>query len=183
DATLYMSLLAVYTILLYKLAGQEDIIVGTPIAARRHADLEAIIGMFVNTLAIRNYPSPEKTFHCYLKEVKERALAAFENQEYQFEDLVGKVSVRRDTSRNPIFDVMLNLLNQEDYSGEIPGKADREEDKYEHQTGTSKFDLNLTAVDLGKHLFFTLEYSTSLFKPGTIERFTGYFRKIFNTLS
>jgi NAD(P)-dependent dehydrogenase (short-subunit alcohol dehydrogenase family)/acyl carrier protein len=98
DATLYMSILAVYTILLYKLNGQEDIVVGTPIAARRHADLETIIGMFANTLALRNYPCAEKTFHQYLKEIKERTLAAFENQEYQFEALVEKVSVRRDTS-------------------------------------------------------------------------------------
>ncbi|MCP4149236.1 MAG: non-ribosomal peptide synthetase, partial [bacterium] len=111
-ATLYMTILSIFTILLSKLTGQEDIIVGTPTAGRRHADLEKITGMFVNTLAMRNYPGREKKFKDYLAEVKENTMQAFENQEYQFEDLVEKLSVKRDTGRNPIFDVMLNVLNQ-----------------------------------------------------------------------
>ncbi|MCP4150805.1 MAG: hypothetical protein GY757_23870, partial [bacterium] len=111
DITLYMTILSIFTILLSKLSGQEDIIVGTPTAGRRHADLESIIGMFVNTLAIRNYPEGTKTITEYLGEVKENTLQAFENQEYQFEELVDKLSLKRDTGRNPLFDVMFNLLN------------------------------------------------------------------------
>ncbi|MCP4151785.1 MAG: hypothetical protein GY757_28840, partial [bacterium] len=111
ETTLYMTILSIYTILLSKLSGQEDIIVGTPTAGRRHADLESIIGMFVNTLAIRNYPEGTKTITEYLGEVKENTLQAFENQEYQFEELVEKLSLKRDTGRNPLFDVMFNLLN------------------------------------------------------------------------
>ncbi len=186
NATLFMVVLSIFTILLSKLSGQEDIIVGTPIAARRHADLENIIGMFVNTLATRNYPSSEKKFNQFLEEIKWRTLEVFENQEYQFEDLVDKVSLRRDTSRNPIFDVMFNLLNQADYPGPIqdldepPGN---EPTAYPHRKGTSKFDLYLAAVDLGKRLFFNLEYCTRLFKPGTSERIIGYFKKIISSLS
>ncbi|MCP4117989.1 MAG: AMP-binding protein, partial [Desulfobacteraceae bacterium] len=112
EATLYMTILTIFTILLSKLGGQEDIIVGMPTAGRRHADLENIIGMFVNTLVMRNYPSGEKTCREFLKEIKKGTLQAFDNQEYQFEDLVDRLSVRRDTGRNPIFDVMFNLLNQ-----------------------------------------------------------------------
>ncbi|MCP4149528.1 MAG: AMP-binding protein, partial [bacterium] len=115
ETTLYMAILSIFTILLSKLSGQEDIIVGTPTAGRRHAQLEKIIGMFVNTLAMRNYPQGEKTFKAFLREVKENSLFAFENQEYQFEDLVDRLSLRRDTGRNPIFDVMFNLLNQAEY--------------------------------------------------------------------
>ena len=175
-ATLYMILLAVYTVLLSKLSGQEDIVVGTPIAARRHADLERIIGMFANTLVMRNYPSADKTFKTFLNEVKTRTLQAYENQEYQFEDLVEKISPPRDTGRNPIFDVMFNLLNREDYSSDIrPGD---EQDAYleTHQKGTAKFDLNLTAIDLGNRLLFNLEYCTKLFKPETIDKMIGYFK-------
>jgi amino acid adenylation domain-containing protein len=181
DVTLYMSILAVFNILLAKLSGQEDIIVGTPIAARRHNDLQSIIGMFVNTLAMRNFPSGNKSFNRFLTEVKQQTLAAYENQEYQFEDLVDKISVRRDTGRNPVFDVMFNLLNQSEYKGDISSISS--ENVYQHLKGTSKFDLNLTAVDYEKNLCFTLEYCTKLFKPGTIDRFIGYFKRILSLLS
>jgi len=81
--TLYMSLLSVFTILLSKLSGQEDIIVGSPIAARRHADLDNVVGMFVNTLAIRSNVSGDKRLIDYLRDIKENTLEAYENQEYQ----------------------------------------------------------------------------------------------------
>ena len=108
-ATLYMVLLALINILLSKLTSQEDIVVGTPIAGRRHVDLENIIGMFVNTLALRNFPAGDATFIQFLNQVKEQTFSAFENQDYQFEDLVEQASVNRDTSRNPIFDVLYTL--------------------------------------------------------------------------
>ncbi|MGD2086832.1 MAG: amino acid adenylation domain-containing protein [Candidatus Aminicenantes bacterium] len=178
DTTFYMVILSIYTILLSKLSGQEDIIVGTPIAARRHADLQPIIGMFVNTLAMRNFPSPGKRYKEFLKEVKMRTLEAYENQEYQFEDLVDKVSVRRDTGRNPIFDVMFNLLNQADYTNAIMQPREGNSLPYRHRKSTAKFDLNLTAFDLGNRFFFNLEYCTSLFKPNTIDKIIGYFSNI-----
>ncbi|KAF6560125.1 hypothetical protein G9G64_27010, partial [Paenibacillus sp. EKM207P] len=84
-STLYMVLLAAYSTLLHKYTGQEDIIVGTPIAGRPHAELGSLVGVFLNTLAIRNYPSGDKTFLDYLQEVKEHALSAYEHQEYPFE--------------------------------------------------------------------------------------------------
>ncbi|MBW7477864.1 non-ribosomal peptide synthetase, partial [Paenibacillus oenotherae] len=90
-ATLYMVLLAAYTTLLHRYTGQEDIVVGTPIAGRPHADLEKLIGMFVGTLALRTSPSGEKTFREYVEEVKEKTLEAFENQDYPFEELVEKL--------------------------------------------------------------------------------------------
>ncbi|HLP44714.1 MAG TPA: amino acid adenylation domain-containing protein, partial [Candidatus Kapabacteria bacterium] len=85
--TLYMVLLASYSIFLAKLSGREDIIIGTPVAGRRYADFEKIIGVFVNTLVLRMYPAGEKSFNEFLEEIKERTLEAFENQDYQYEDL------------------------------------------------------------------------------------------------
>jgi len=181
NVTLYMVLLAVFNILFSKLSGQEDIIIGMPVAARRHADLQFIVGMMVNTLAVRNFPSPGKTIKQFLEEVRQRTLRAYENQEYQFEDLVDKVSVRRDTSRNPIFDVMFNLLNQWGYTGEIPGAPDNV--RYEHQKAPSRFDIAFNGVDLGETIFFAFEYSTKLFTPHTIERFISYLKKIIAVLS
>ncbi|MCP4155146.1 MAG: amino acid adenylation domain-containing protein, partial [bacterium] len=176
DATLYMVVLALYTVLLFKLSGQEDIIVGTPIAARRHADLQNFIGMFVNTLGMRTFPAGNKTIDEFLVELKERVLGAFENQEYQFEDLVEKVSVQRNPGRNPLFDVMFNLLNQSESSRDVPEPLEQE--TYEHKKAVAKFDLVLTGVDMGEYLFFNLAYSTKLFKANTIERIIRYSKNI-----
>ncbi|NOQ28199.1 MAG: amino acid adenylation domain-containing protein, partial [Bacteroidales bacterium] len=176
--TLYMSLLSIFTILLSKLSGLEDIIVGSPIAARRHADLEDIVGMFVNTLAIRSDVSRDKRLIDYLQELKENTLEAYENQEYQFEDLIDKVVENRDASRNPIFDVMFNLLE-----GESQEIKDSSKEELIHNSGTSKFDLNLTALNLGSEIELNLEYSTNLFNPETIEQFIKYFKQIIKEIS
>ncbi|MCP5054102.1 MAG: hypothetical protein GY940_43445, partial [bacterium] len=121
-ATMFMVLLGIYTLFLAKLSSQEDIVVGTPIAARGHADLQQVIGMFVNTLAIRNHPPGDKSFKGFLNQVKERTLASFDNQDYLFEDLVENVTVRRDTSRNPLFDAMFMFHNIDDPSGKLPAE-------------------------------------------------------------
>lgn len=101
-----MVLLASYSAFLSKLSGQDDIIVGSPVVGRSQADVSRVIGMFVNTLALRTYPKGEKTFADYLNEVKETALSAFDAQDYPLEDLIGNVQVQRDTSRNPLFDAV-----------------------------------------------------------------------------
>ncbi|MGD2093077.1 MAG: amino acid adenylation domain-containing protein, partial [Candidatus Aminicenantes bacterium] len=173
--TLYMILLAIYYILLSKLSNQEDILVGTPTIGRRHADLEQIIGMFVNTLVLRNYLPGDKTYGAFLKEIKERTLQAFENQDYPYEELVEEVVISRDASRNPLFDTMFVLQNMEIPRIEIPGLKLTPD---EHRIETSKFDLTLTATEAEAGLQLIFEYSTCLFKKSTIERFTNYFKKV-----
>jgi amino acid adenylation domain-containing protein len=177
--TLYMILLAIYYIFLAKLSNQEDILVGTPTVGRRHADLQQIIGMFVNTLVLRNYPSGDKTYRGFIREIKQGSLQAFENQDYPYEELVEEVAITRDTSRNPLFDTMFVLENQGIPQLEIPGLK---LSPHEHQTGTSKFDLTLIGVELEEKMGFIFEYSTILFKTATIERFITYFRKIVSTV-
>jgi iturin family lipopeptide synthetase A len=173
--TLYIVLLAIYTVFLYKITGQEDIMVGSSAAGRRHADLERIFGMLLNTLVLRNYPSGKKRFIDFLAEVKEKALAAFENQEYLYEDLVEQLPINRDTSRNPLFDVMFEVQNTGDPTPRFPGL---EVIPYQFPIQTAQFDLMLTAVEAGKTIRFTLEYSTKLFKPQTIKRFIAYFMNV-----
>ncbi|MCP5052116.1 MAG: amino acid adenylation domain-containing protein, partial [bacterium] len=189
-STLFMTLLSFTTILLSKLSGQEDIVVGIPIAGRRHADIEKIIGMFVNTLPMRNYPGGEKTAREFLKEVKERTLRAFENQEYQFEDLVEKLPVERNTGRNPLFDVMFLLNNTAPGAAgeESPPPTAEEKEPLPESTVKSnidrvaKFDLTLAAVETGESLGVGFQYSTRLFKPGTIQRFMGYFKRLVSSI-
>jgi len=182
NITLYMALLAVFNLFFSKLSSQEDIIIGTPIAARRHVDLQKITGMMANTLTMRNYPSANKTLKAFLAEVKERTLQAFENQEYQFEELVDKLALERDTSRNPLFDVMFNLMNQWEFTDDIEKikAASRLNSKgpFEHKKAFGRFDVVFITLDLGKTIFFILEYSTRLFTEQTIERFIRYLKTL-----
>ena len=179
-STLFMVLTAIYTILLSKLSGQEDIIIGTPIAGRRHADLEKIIGMFVNTLSLKNTPAGDRTFREFIGDVKERTLMAFENQEYPFEELVEKLSVTRDIGRNPLFDVMFlfETMNTDGGGRGGSGGEDIETGENENIFQPAKFDLTLSAEERGVELFLSFQYCTKLFKKETIERFIIYFKKI-----
>jgi acyl transferase domain-containing protein/acyl carrier protein len=179
--TLYMILLAIYTIFLSRITGgQEDIVVGTGTAGRKHANLREIIGMFVNTLALRNYPGGGKTFKAFLKEVKERTLTAFENEDYPFEELVERVLPHRDWGRNPLVEAVLVLLNAGNRPGEMSGTETpgTEPELFKNETGTSKFDITLYGIEIGGRLFFAFEYCTKLFKKETIRRFIDYFKDI-----
>ncbi|MGE5343975.1 MAG: amino acid adenylation domain-containing protein [Candidatus Omnitrophota bacterium] len=179
--TLYMMILAIINMLLSKLSGQEDIVIGTPVAGRRHADLESVIGMFVNTLALRNFPAGNKRFGEFLSELKERTLEAFENQEYPFEDLVDHVVIHRDMSRNPLFDVMFTFQNMgrlqadwDDTLNAVPSvRAVRNK-----INPVSKFDLEITIWEQGNGLSGTFGYCTKLFKEETIKRFIVYFKHV-----
>jgi amino acid adenylation domain-containing protein/thioester reductase-like protein len=181
-ATLYMVLLAVFNVLLFRLSSQEDIIVGVPVAGRGHADLERIIGMFVNTLALRNYPEGSKSFREFINEVKERSVEALANQEYQFEDLVERVAVRRDAGRNPLFDVMFALQNFGTDSGGAAKKPGPRESAgsagHGFASGVARFDMTWGAVERGERLFLAVEYCTELFKRETVERFITFFNRI-----
>ncbi|WP_257126332.1 non-ribosomal peptide synthetase [Paenibacillus polymyxa] len=170
--TLYMVLLAAYTVLLHKYTGQDDLIVGTSIAGRTHGDTQPLIGMFVNTLALRNYPASEKTFLSYLEEVKETTLGAYEHQNYPFEELVDKVQVSRDLSRNPLFDTMFSLQNLEDKEFELEGLK---LSPYPSEYGTAKFDLSVDVTEENGGLECSFEFATALYKESTIRRLSTHF--------
>ncbi|MEB3130340.1 bacitracin non-ribosomal peptide synthetase BacA [Bacillus paralicheniformis] len=169
--TMYMLLLAGYTALLSKYTGQEDIIVGTPAAGRNHEDIQHLIGMFVNTLAIRNHPEGKKTFRHYLQEVKENTLQAYENQDYPFEELVEKVNIKRDMARNPLFDTMLVYHNTDVKPFEAEGLRSR---LVEIKRGISKFDITVTASEAADGLRLEVEYSTTLFNKERMERLSEH---------
>ncbi|WP_338552864.1 amino acid adenylation domain-containing protein [Paenibacillus sp. KS-LC4] len=174
-ATLYMVLLAAYTILLQKYTGQEDIIVGTPIAGRTHGDLQPLIGMFVNTLALRNNPVGDKTFLSYLAEVKETTLGAYEHQDYPFEELVEQLQLTRDLSRNPLFDTMFSLQSLENRAYHLEGLQLA---LYPNAHLVSKFDLSLDVMEGKGGLECALEYATALYKQETIERLAKHFEQV-----
>lgn len=171
-STLYMVLLAAYNTLLARLSGQEDIIVGSPIAGRPHKDLEPILGMFVNTLAIRTEPKGDKRFTDYLAEVRQAALEAYEHQDYPFEELVERLGVQRDTSRNPLFDAMLVVQNMEHEELLLDGLHIQNADV---SRPVSKFDVTLQASEGGGQIHFLFEYAASLFRKETMQRWASHF--------
>ncbi|MGD2086571.1 MAG: amino acid adenylation domain-containing protein [Candidatus Aminicenantes bacterium] len=180
EVTLYIILLAVFNILLSRLSAQEDIVLGTPLAGRKRHEMDNIMGMFVNTLALRNFPVGSKVFTEFLKEVKDRTLQSFENQDYQFNDLVEKLDVERDLSRNPIFDVLFGFQNMEKPEIPLTGLKFR---PYEYDSGESLFDLSLDMENREGRMKFTLEYCSQLFKGETIERFAQYLRNIISEIT
>ncbi|MCP4157021.1 MAG: amino acid adenylation domain-containing protein, partial [bacterium] len=187
NVTVFMLTAALYNILLTRLSGAEDIIVGTPTAGRRHADLMQIVGMFVNTLPLRNYPAGDKTFLSFLAELKTDTLAAFENQDYQFETLVEKLEVPRNTGRNPVFDAFFSMQNSDNREIKRKSKGENKGKDKEGSTAggelvfledrISKFDITLN-IEEGKRLKVSFEYCTKLFKRETVQRFGNYFKRI-----
>ncbi|WP_242987794.1 condensation domain-containing protein, partial [Anaerobacterium chartisolvens] len=162
--TLYSVLLAAYNVLLWMYTGQDDIVIGTPTAGRRHADVHNIIGVFINTLALRSRVMPEKTFAEFLREVGGNVLEAFDNQDYPFEQLVEELAVRRDFGRNPVFDAMFILLNME--VGDIKAEG-LKVSRYAYSRKMAQFDLTLIATEQGDGIDIDISYWTGLFERGT----------------
>lgn len=173
--TLYMVLLATYNLLLARYTGQEDIIIGSPVAGRRHVDLERVVGMFVNTLAMRNFPESVKTFKEFLNEVKERTLMALENQDYPFETLINRIKLMRDPGRNPLFDTMFRMQN---YRREAVAAEGLIVKPFEFVNSVSPFDLQLTGYEWNEELHFIIHYATRLFKRETVERMAIHFTRL-----
>ncbi|MCG3399240.1 non-ribosomal peptide synthetase [Staphylococcus massiliensis] len=178
--TEYMVLLSAFMTLLHKYSKQEDIVIGSPISGRTHKDTETMLGMFVNTLAMRGYPEQDKSFKTLLSEVKETALSGFEHQEYPFEALVDQVVETRDISRSPLFDVLFTLQNNEKMNLNIDEWSLEEvqaEDK------DAKFDLNMTIEDDEYDYLIRFEYAMELFDASTIERLVAHYIQILTAIT
>jgi amino acid adenylation domain-containing protein len=176
--TLFMVVLSVFNVLLSKLSNQQDIVVGVPVAGRQHADLEQVMGMFVNTLPVRNYPLAELTFVEFLARVKATTLACLEHQEYPYEELVHQLRLERDAGRNPLFDVILNYRNFTKSGGDEVQPAGLTFKSYAFEHTKSKLDLTLWVTQAGEQLQFDLEYATDLFSRQTVEKLADYLLNI-----
>ncbi|MGE5343809.1 MAG: amino acid adenylation domain-containing protein [Candidatus Omnitrophota bacterium] len=180
-ATLFMSILTALNILFHHYTGQEDMIIGCGVAGRRHDDVQRTVGMFVNTLPMRHHPSGDQTCDSFLKEVMAQSLHAFENQDIQFEDLVDKLELHRDPSRNPLFDVGMVVQN---FLGELNRNSfsivDNEDDRKTVFAGfknpASRFDLTFFVYEIGEDIDINIEYYTGIFKEETIKRLALHFQ-------
>ena len=180
EATAYMVFLAAAMVMLSKYSRQEDIVIGSPISGRTHKDAEGMLGMFVNTLAMRGKPEKNKTFSDFLAEIKETCLKAYENQEYPFEELVEAVNVQRDMSKNPMFDVMLVLQNNESTDIKL---GDNEAEGTGIKSTIAKFDMTFNIEEVGEKFYIVFEYCIDLFKEETAEQVVRHFEEVLKAVT
>jgi non-ribosomal peptide synthetase component F len=173
--TLYMVLLAAFQLLLSRWSGQKDVVVGSPIAGRRHQATESMIGFFVNTLVMRTNLSGNPTFRELLGRVQKVTLGAYTHQDLPFEKLVEELALRRDLSRQAMFQVMFTLQNQPVTGLEWPGVKLA---PLEVEPSTSKFDLAVDFVEISGQLRGKIDYATDLFDEGTIEPLVASFQTL-----
>ncbi len=179
-ATLFMTLLAAFDVLLYRYSGQTDLLVGTPIANRTRAETEALAGFFVNTLVLRAQLDPERSFLDLLRQVREGALGAYAHQDAPFERLVQEIAPARDTSRSPLFQVVFALQSAPAGAAQRAGTRRR---GVRADGGTAKFDLTLTLAEGSGGLSGAMEFATDLFDGATVERMLASLRVLLEGLA
>ncbi|MBO9703698.1 MAG: amino acid adenylation domain-containing protein, partial [Sporocytophaga sp.] len=181
--TLFMGLLALVNTLLYRYSNQEDIIIGSPIAGREHADLENQIGFYVNTLALRTRFKGEDNFLELLKRVKEVTLGAYEHQIYPFDELVDSLDMQRDMSRNPLFDVMVMLQNQDSNPENESTLGELQVSAYQGSTAViSKFDFTFNFEDSGETLQVSLEYNSDIYSAEIADQLLSHLVHLMNAV-
>ncbi|HZR97743.1 MAG TPA: amino acid adenylation domain-containing protein [Chloroflexota bacterium] len=171
-ATLYMTLLAAFKALLYRWTRQEDLLVGTPVAGRRHVETEPLVGFFVNTLVLRTDLSGEPTFRELLARVRAVTLDAYANQDLPFEKLVEALQPERDTSRPPLFQVLFSLQNMDLEDVQLAGLTVQ---PIIPECATSRFDLSCELCERPEGMYVSVEYNTDVFTESTIQRLEAHY--------
>ncbi len=179
NCSLFMLLLAAFNVLLYRYTGQEEILVGSPIANRNQVELEELIGFFVNTLVFRNELSGDLPFHQFLQQVRQVTLGAYANQDLPFDRLVEELRPERNLSYNPIFQVIFALQNTPIELPPMPGLSATH---LTVETGTTKFDMTWLLEETADFLTGQIEYSPNLFEAATISRMAGHFQTLLTAI-
>ena len=171
DASLFMTLLALVKTLLHRYSGQEDVIVGSPVACRNHPDLEDQIGFYANTLALRDRIQPDESFVSILGKVRKTVIDAYDHQQYPFDRLIDELGLARDPGRAPLFDVMLVFQDREDPPAQ---QGPLRMTPVEAAWGASRFDLTFETAPSAGGLRIGINYNTDLFRGATIERMAAH---------
>ncbi|MEU7876481.1 amino acid adenylation domain-containing protein, partial [Dactylosporangium sp. NPDC049140] len=174
-ASMFMTTLAAFAVILGRYSGQDDVVLGTPIANRNRAEVEGLIGYFVNTLVLRTDLAGDPTFGDLLARVRAETLAAYAHQDVPFEQLVEELGVERDRSRTPLFQVLFNYFAADGSRdpGDTPDLAG-----HEYRTAQVKFDLSFSLRDTGTVLVGSIEYSTAVFNRERMQRLAGHFTEL-----
>ncbi|MEP7279700.1 MAG: amino acid adenylation domain-containing protein [Bacteroidota bacterium] len=173
DVTLFMTLLTAFNILLYRYSGQDDILIGTPVANRNLPEIENLIGVFINTIVLRTNLTGDTGFRELLRKVREVSLGAYSHQDLPFEKLVEALKPQRDLSLTPVFQVVFNMQNSPMPRLNIPGI---EINFLDIDRGVSQFDLTLMISKLEGQCHATVEYNCDLYKKTTVARMFQSFK-------
>jgi amino acid adenylation domain-containing protein len=180
-ATLFMTLLAAFDVLLARYTGQDDIVVGTPIAGRTRTELEHLAGFFVNTLVLRTEVGEDLPFRALLQRVRETSLGAYTHQDMSFERLVQEIAPQRDPSRSPLFQVLFTLMSRpEPEAGAWAGLTVA---GVGAENPTSKYDLTMALSEEPRGILAAIEYATDLFDRATIERMLVHYRALLESVA
>ena len=179
-ATLFMTLLAGWSVLLSRLSGQRDVVIGTPVANRQRSELEALVGFFVNTLALRVNLDGDPDVAGLLATVRDATLAAYGHQDLPFEQVVDALKPRRSMAHSPLFQAMLSMNNTP--GGGKLALPELELELLEQASESTHFDLSLEVQDNGEHIVCAYEYATDLFDAATIARWSGHFERVLEAM-
>ncbi|PHM66698.1 Amino acid adenylation [Xenorhabdus stockiae] len=179
NSTLFMTLLTAWSIVLSRLSGQDDIVIGTPVANRPHRELEGLIGFFVNTLALRITFNNDLSVADLLTQIREQSLAAYAHQDLPFEQVVEALQPERSLSYSPIFQVMMALNNTPAQELTLP---ELQLTPIEQKHRGAHFDLTLSLNEIGTGLAGDLEYAADLFDHPTAERMVGYLTHVLTAM-
>jgi amino acid adenylation domain-containing protein len=180
-ATQFMTLLAGWAVVLGRLSGREDVVVGTPTANRGRREIEGLIGFFVNTLALRVDLAGPLTVEELLERVRERALGAQQHQDIPFEQVVERVQPARSMAHSPLFQAMFTWQNIPGNALELPGLALGGAGPVPQSA--AQFDLSLTLQEAGGKIVGGVTFATSLFERATVERWTGFLRNVLHAMA
>ena len=179
STTLFMTLYAAFSTLLYRYSGQSAIVIGSPIANRNRSEIEPLIGFFVNTLVLRTSFENNPSFKELLAQVRETTLNAYEHQDVPFEQVVEALQPQRDLSHSPLFQVMFVLQNTPMADVELPGVT---LSPMELESTIAKFDLTLSMTETDQGWVGEWKYNTDLFKGETIERMVAHFQNLLEAI-
>uniref|UniRef100_UPI00192B203F non-ribosomal peptide synthetase n=1 Tax=Flavobacterium sp. UGB4466 TaxID=2730889 RepID=UPI00192B203F len=181
-SSLFMSLLASWNVLIYRYTGEKDIIIGTAVAGRVHANLEDQIGFYVNTLALRNEVNPEESFDSFYESLKEQTLKSYSHQMYPFDRLVEGLGLQRDMGRNPVFDISITYHNTTEIKGIEGLNNDVINQVSDNGFSKVKNDIELHFKEVGDYIHFKLIYNVDIYEREMIERLMIHFKRILNSL-
>ncbi len=171
NSTLFMVMFSSFSVLMSKYTSHEDIIIGTPVTGRALPDITSLIGMFVNTLPVRTSPQRNSTFDDFFRDTEEKIFSAFYNQDYQLDMLIDSLGIKREASRNTLFDVMFSLTKRKEK--QVMEDITVKPLYFSHDT--AKLDLSFTVIENGHDLSFSIEYRDDLFLPETIDRMAAHY--------
>lgn len=182
-STLYTLMLTALNILLNKYTGQDDISIGTPSSGRFHTGLDNAVGMFVNTIVMRNFPNPEKSVGEFLEEVNNCVVESLDHEDYPFEELVDQIDVERNSERNPLFDIMFSLQNIEENENIISENEELTYYKYPFESNMTQFDISIDTFVQKNKVELKFKYAKQLFKKETIKRMAQHYLQILSFIS